>query len=427
MIRKSPSQPESPGLTGPVGSAMHDRLQPRQSIGRVRNGPAEARPRLPRRREADLQRRQERGELRVRAAADYRQLVAEEGLAEAYAATDVVVAADAGFTDQGSLHLSLGPSDPPIRLRDAQLDGVSGLASGGAGELVLPLGGGLGEPQRRSGAQLLAALLQGDALPFDASGEATAQHPRRELHTQLSLSQIGGARLLLQRAVVENGVVAVSSASGTCPSPWGPLLGPHHTALYSCGGAGSIGLTMPGLHQLGPGSPLLVAGAIGWVVGPGSGHQPGVRRQASGHALSPGAAAALSVAVHELDSRWIRPCFFEGHGSALLVAIAAPVLLLDGTIAAQAAAGAEALQAPVLDLAIPRRVKPALGSVSYAELASGACSVGGLSLRCAPAHSPRLAAEIAAELVERLQHNHFPLRLPSAPLGERSTLLPLTD
>ncbi len=427
MIRKSPSEPESPGLTGPVGSAMHDRLQPDHSIGRVRTGSAGARPRLPRRREADLQRRQERGELRVRTAADYRQLVADQGLEEAYAATDVVVAADAGFTDQGSLHLSLGPTDPPIRLREAQLDGVAGLAGGGAGELVLPLGGGLGEPQRRGGAQLLAALLQGEALPFDASGEATAQHPRRELHTALSLSQIGGARLLLQRAVVENGVVALSSASGTCPSPWGPLLGPHHTALYSCGGAGSIGLTMPGLHQLGPGSPLLVAGAIGWVVGAGSGHQPGVRRQPSGHALSPGAAAAVSVAVHALESRWIRPCFFEGHGSALLVAIAAPVLLLDGTIAAQAAAPAETLEAPVLDLAIPRRVKPALGSVSYAELASGALNVDGRSLRCAPAHSPRLAAEISAELVERLQHNHFPLRLPSVSLEERSTLLPLAD
>jgi len=376
---------------------------------------------------AELRARQAGGALRVRSATVWRALVRQTGLAAAYAATDVVVAADAAFTDQGNLQLSLGPTDPPIRLRGVQLDGVTGLAAGGPGELVLPIGGGLGEPQRRSGAQLLERLLQGESLPLDGSGEATPLHPRRELHTRLALDQIGAAQLVLQRAVVENGVVATSSAPGRCPSAWGPLLGPHHTALWSCGGAGSIGLTMPRLNQLGPGSPLLVAGGLGWVIGAGSGHQPGARRQASGHALTPGAVAAAVVDVHQLDRRWIRSCFFEGHGCALLVAVAAPVLLLNGEIALQAAAGPEQLQAPVLDLAIPRRVKPALGSVSYAALASGRVEVAGWRLRTAPSHSPRLAEEISAELVRRLEQDRFPLQANLAGLPQAATLIPLDD
>ncbi|MFO0105180.1 MAG: homocysteine biosynthesis protein, partial [Cyanobium sp.] len=144
----------------------------------------------------ELCQRQERGALRVRTAAAYRTLVQELGLAEAYAVTDVVVAADACFSDQGSLHLSLGPTDPPIRLRELQLGGVSALASGGPGELVLPIGSG--------GAQVLEVLLGGEALPLAASGEATPLHPRRELHTNLDLGRIGLARLLLQRGIVEN-------------------------------------------------------------------------------------------------------------------------------------------------------------------------------------------------------------------------------
>jgi uncharacterized protein (DUF39 family) len=224
---------------------------------------------------------------------------------------------------------------------------------------------------------------------------------------------------------VENGVVACSSAAGLCASPWGPLLGPHHTALYSCGGAGSIGLTMPGLAQLGAGSPVLVAGATGWVLGAGSGHQPGVRRQPSGHATSPGAVAAVAVDLADLERRWLRACTFEGHGSGVLVAIAAPVQLVDASSARRAAATPEQLQAPVLDLAIPRRVKPSLGTVSYAELASGRLTVGAQRLRCAPAHSPRLAAEIGEELVKRLEQNRFPLQLPLQPLPERPNLLPL--
>ena len=361
----------------------------------------------------------------MRAAADFRALVGDQGLERAYALTDVVVAADAGFTDQASLQLSLGPTDPPIRLREVELGGVQGLASGGAGDLVLPVGGGLGEPARHSGAQLLAALLAGEALPFDASGEATAGHPRRDLHTELSLERIGAGRLLLHRAIAENGVVAVSSTAGLWSSPWGPLLGPYGTALWNCGGAGSIGLTMPGLTGLGPGSPVLVAGAIGWVLGAGSGHQPGCRRQPSGHALTPGATAAVSVDLHGLNGRWLRPCFVAGHGCALLVAIAAPVPLVDLEVARRAAAGPEELEAVVLDMAIPRRIKPALGSVTYAQLASGQLVVGQRELRCAPAHSPRMAAEIAAELVGQLEQNRFPIQLPVLPLPARPSLMPL--
>ncbi len=378
---------------------------------------------FPPRSEATLRLKQERGQLLVRAAADFRSLVQQAGLAEAYAATDVVVAADAGFTDQASLLLSLGPTDPPIRLRAGQLAGVQGLAGCGSGELVLPIGGGLGDAP--GGAALLASLLQGRSLPFNASGEATALHPRREMHTELSLEQIGAGRLVLHRAIGENGVVAVSQAEGPCPSPYGTLLGPAANALYTCGGAGSIGLTMPGLSLLGPGSPVLVAGAIGWVIGAGSGHQPGCRRQASGHARTPGASAAVSVDLHGLRADWLRPCFFAGHGSALLVPIAAPVPLINGEVARQAATGPELLEAPVLDLSVPRRVKPSLGTVSYAELLSGTISLQGKAVACAPSHSPRLAAAISEALLEALHNGSFPLRLPLVPLSPRPSLLPL--
>ncbi len=177
---------------------------------------------LPARSELDLRQRQERGQLRVRAAAAYRSLVQQAGLAEAYATTDVVVAADAGFSDQASLHLSLGPTDPPIRLRDAQLAGVAGLASGGPGELVLPIGGGLADPQHRSGAQILAALLQGERLPLDASGEATAQHPRRELHTALQLAQVGGAGCFCSGRLWRTASWRPAAPPASVPAPGGP-------------------------------------------------------------------------------------------------------------------------------------------------------------------------------------------------------------
>ena len=120
---------------------------------------------LPTRTEAQLRQRQEQGQLTVRAAAEFRDLVVKAGLEEAYARTDVVVAADACFTDQASLLLSLGPTDPPIRLRSAQLAGVSASCGHGSTDFMLPMGGGLAEPARHGGAQVLGPCCRGQVFP----------------------------------------------------------------------------------------------------------------------------------------------------------------------------------------------------------------------------------------------------------------------
>lgn len=370
---------------------------------------------FPRRTEAELQRRQAEGRLRVRQTAAFRRLAQSAGLAEAYAQTDVVVAASAEFTSQASLHLSLGPTDPPIRPREAQLGGVPALTGGGGTDLVVPAAGG----------RLLKAWLAGRAVDLTATGEGTTLFPRRELHISLHLDDIGSGQLLLPRAITENGVVAVSSAEGLLHTPYGALLGPWAQALYTCSGADSIGLAMPGLALLGPGSPVLVAGALGWVVGPGGGHQPQPRRLASGHARTPGAVAAVCVDLHGLRGRWLRAGALEGLGDVLLVAIAAPVPLIDGATALGAATSNRALEAPVLDVAIPRRLKPSFGGVSYSALRAGWIEVEGRRLRALPAHSPRLAMEIGAELALQLEEGRFPLRLPVCSLGERPGLRPL--
>ena len=380
---------------------------------------------MPPRTLAALRRRQLQGDLQVRTAAAYRELVAQVGLAQAYAQTDVVAAADALLTDQGAVLLNLGPTDPPIRLRELQLGGVAALVGGASGDLALPLGGGLADPARRSGAQVLSDLLAGRSVAVSGLGEPTPLQPRLELSGSLGLEQLGGARLLLHRAIIENGIVAVSSSEGLLRTAHGTLLGPMQSALYSCGGPLSIGLTMPALSQLGAGSPVLVGGGIGMVVGTGSGHNPAVSRLPSGHARGPGAAAAVVVDLDALAAGALRSCFLEGHGAALLVPIAAPVALLDGAGAAQAAAAAADLEAPVLDLAIPRRIKPRLTSVSYAELQSGSFAVEGRQLRCAPAHSPRLAAAAAEQLAQLLRSGAVPLQEPLRPLSSSPTLRPL--
>jgi uncharacterized protein (DUF39 family) len=371
----------------------------------------------PTRTEFSLQSLQRQGDLQVCSAAAFRDRVTQEGLEQAFRRTHVVVASEAGFTAQASLLLQLGPSDPPIQISRYRLGGTKASGGHGSTDLVLPIQNG--------GAQVLSDLLQGHSLTFSASGQASTQHPRQELESRLSLEDIGAGRLLLHRGISENGVVAVSTREGLTPTPWGPVLGPLISGLYNCSGAGSIGLTMPALHSLGLGSAVCVAGAMALVSGTGSGHNPEVSRQASGHARSPGVSCALEVDIHALQSRWIHACRHAQLGDGLLVSIAAPVPLLNLAIARQACCSNDQLEAPVLDFGIPRRVRPCLDRVRYSQLLKGQLALQEQTLRCAPAHSPRLASELAEELCTQLRDGRFPLRLPLAPLTPRAALRPL--
>ena len=83
------------------------------------------------------------------------------------------------------------------------------------------------------------------------------------------------------------------------------------------------------------------------------------------------------------------------------------------------------VEAPVLDISIPRRIKPSFGGVPYSTLQSGWIQVDGRRVAAAPAHSPRLADGMAHELIARLVDGRFPLRLPLQPLSPRPSLIPL--
>ncbi|MEN9387632.1 MAG: hypothetical protein RLZZ255_608, partial [Cyanobacteriota bacterium] len=71
-----------------------------------------ARGSAPTRSEPELIALQQRGDLKACTAEEFRARVAKLGLEQAFRQTHVVVASEAGFTNQASLVLHLGPSDP---------------------------------------------------------------------------------------------------------------------------------------------------------------------------------------------------------------------------------------------------------------------------------------------------------------------------
>ncbi len=372
-----------------------------------------------------LQQRQAAGDLRVRTSAQFRADVAMVGLQRAFAGTDVLAAGGCSISTQASLAIGLGPCDPPIRIRRAELAGVRLQCHGSNNSLTMPLGGG--DRPDRSGAAAFHGLLKGASVPFVASGQRQPQFPRQELVTQLDLASLGMTRLLLPRAISENGIVAVNSSEMRIWSFHGPLLERLGNAVFTAPGGRSIGLSSPRLHCLGVGSPVFVAGAVGVVVGVGIGHQPHCKRLPSGHALAPGATAAVSADAEHIKPAWLRPCWFGELGAGVMVALAAPVPLLTIKAAAAAGLGDHQLQAPVLDFSIPRRVRPGFGCVSYKDLLGGQITMKGQIISTASATSLRLTDDIMATLAEKLRDGSFPLVAPFQPLPEKPTLTPVNS
>ena len=372
-----------------------------------------------------LQQRQAAGDLRVRTSGQFRADVALLGLEKAFARTEVVAAGGCSISTQASLTIGLGPCDPPIRIQRAELARVRLQCHGSNNSLTMPLSAG--DRPERSGAAAFHALLKGASLPFVASGERQPQFPRQELVTQLDLAGLGLTRLLLPRAISENGIVAVNSGEMRIWSFHGPLLERLGNAVFTAPGGRSIGLSSPRLHCLGVGSPVFVAGAIGVVVGAGIGHQPHCKRLPSGHALAPGATAAVSADAEHIKPAWLRPCWFGELGAGVMVALAAPVPLLTIRGAAAAGLGDHQLQAPVLDFSIPRRVRPGFGCVSYKDLLSGKITMKGQAISTASATSLRLTDDITGTLAEKLRDGSFPLVAPFQPLPQKETLTPVNS
>ena len=372
-----------------------------------------------------LRHRQAAGDLQVRTSAEFRAEVAAVGLQKAFAKTDVLAAGGCSVSTQASLTIGLGPCDPPIRIQRAELAGVRLQCHGSNNSLTMPLGGG--DRPERSGAAVLDALLKGASVSFVASGEKQPQFPRQELVTQVDLAGLGMTRLLLPRAITENGIVAVNSGETRIWSFHGPLLERLGNAVFTTPGGRSIGLSSPRLHCLGVGSPVFVAGAIGVVMGAGIGHQPHCNRLPSGHALAPGATAAVCADAEEMKPAWLRPCWFGEMEAGVMVALAAPVPLLSMEEAAAAGLGDHQLQAPVLDFSIPRRVRPVFGCVSYKDLLSGRIIIKGQAVSTASATSLRLTDQITAALAEKLRDGSFPLVAPFQPLPEKPTLTPINS
>jgi len=162
---------------------------------------------------------------------------------------------------------------------------------------------------------------------------------------------------------------------------------------------------------------------VGYVAWEGTQHFPLQKRLPNGLPIGPAATVALIGDAKQMNARWVRGCHLQNYGTALMIGIGLALPVLNETVAQHLAVQDQDVVAPVLDFAIPRRVRPVFDMVNYQQLKSGKIQINGQSVRTAPLSSFFLAAEIAVELKQQIRQGQFLLTQPVAPLPKDQFLL----
>jgi uncharacterized protein (DUF39 family) len=354
-------------------------------------------------------------------------------IAEATRQVDVITTGTFEPMESSGAIINLGPTDPPIKLRQCWLDGIPAYSGFGAVDLYLGAAQSLdpnseaGEAdslRERGGGHVIADLIAGKAIPLRAVGCVTDCYPRASLETVISKDTINQFYLYNPRNLYQNFIVGVNGGDRPLYTYLGPLQPQLGNAVYACGGALSPLLNDPYLRLVGIGTRIFLGGGIGYVAWEGTQHFPLQKRLANDTPIGPAATLALIGDAKQMDPFWVRGCYFKHYGASLMLGVGVPLPVLDQEVIARCAIRDEDVVAPIIDFSIPRRVRPTFGLVNYAQLKSGSIKIEGKTVRTAPLTSLYLSQRIAEVLKDWIYSGRFTLTEPIAPLPRDRAFLP---
>nr|WP_290227008.1 homocysteine biosynthesis protein [Trichocoleus desertorum] len=361
--------------------------------------------------------------------------VAEVGVAQTAKTVDVVTTGTFEPMESSGAILNLGHTDPPIKIRQCWLDGV--LAYSGFGAVDLYLGAtqvvdypGMAEAadgeenRERGGGHVIEDLIAGKPVQLRALGQVTDCYPRAAFETTITRETINQFYLFNPRNLYQNFIVGVNGGDRPLFTYLGPLQPRLGNAVYSNPGAISPLLNDPDLELIGIGSRIFLGGGTGYIAWEGTQHFPLQKRLPNRAPIGPAATLALIGDAKEMDSRWVRGCYFKNYGPSLMIGVGIPLPVLHEEVIARCAVQDKDLVAPIVDFSIPRRVRPTFGLISYAQLKSGRITIDGKPVRVASLASIFLSRQVATELKQWIEAGKFLLSESVAPIPQDRAFMP---
>lgn len=352
--------------------------------------------------------------------------VQERGVTAVAQQVDVITTGTFEPMESSGAVLNIGHTDPPIKIRQCWLDGVLAYSGFGAVDLYLgatqvadysaSIGDGLDaeELRDRGGGHVIEDLVAGKSVHLRAIGQVTDCYSRASFETTITKDSINQFYLFNPRNLYQNFIVGVNGGDRPLFTYLGPLQPHLGNAVYSNPGAISPLLNDPDLAVIGIGTRIFLGGGIGYVAWEGTQHFPLQKRLPNRTPIGPAATLALVGDAKQMDSRWVRGCYFKSYGPSLMLGVGVPLPVLNEAVVAHCAVQDQDLVAPVVDFSIPRRVRPTFGLVSYAQLKSGRITIDGRTVRTAPLASIALSRQVAEELKQWILSGEFLLTEPVA-------------
>lgn len=383
---------------------------------------------------AEINEKIRQGRVKVLTIEELKARVMEVGVAQAAAEVDVITTGTFEPMESSGAIINLGHTDPPLKIRQCWLDGVAAYAGFGAVDLYLGAAQpvettGMGDMddadlRDRGGGHVIEDLIAGKSVQLRAIGQVTDCYPRASFETTISRETINQFYLFNPRNLYQNFIVGVNGGDRLLHTYLGPLQPQLGNAVFSNPGALSPLLNDPKLQTIGIGTRIFLGGGIGYVTWEGTQHFPLQKRLANDTPIGPAATLALIGDAKQMDRRWVRGCYFKHYGPSLMLGVGVPIPVLNEQVVTYCAVRDEDLVAPVVDFAIPRRVRPTFGLVSYGQLKSGRIKIEGKTVRVAPLASLYLSRQVAMELKQWIESGQFTLTEPVAPIADDRTFLP---
>jgi len=353
---------------------------------------------------------------------------------EAFQQVDVICTGTFETMESSGAMINLGHTDPPIKIRQCWLDGVPSYAGFGAVDLYIGATAS-GENletkklpdqlnENWGGGHVIENLIAGKSVSLKALGQVTDCYPRPTLEAMINKETINQFYLYNPRNLYQNFIVGVNGGERTLYTYLGPLRPRLGNAVYSNSGALSPLLNDPYLNLVGIGSRIFLGGGIGYIAWEGTQHFPLQKRLKNGTPIGPASTLALIGDAKQMDPYWVRGCHFKNYGSSLMLGVGIALPVLQEEVILHCGVTDEEIVAPVVDFAVPRRVRPTFGLVTYSQLKSGRITIEGKTVRTAPLSSIPLSRKVAQTLKQWIEAGDFTLTQPVAPISSDRAFLP---
>ena len=371
----------------------------------------------------EINKRIKEGKVVVVTADEMTDIVKQKGPKKAAREIDVVTTGTFAPMCSSGAFINFGHTKPTIKASKVWLNNVPAYAGLAAVDIYL----GATEPAeddplnrvypgqfKYGGGHVIHDLVKGKKVTLKATAYGTDCYPNRGIEKKVTLSDLPYAVLLNPRNAYQNYNCAVNLTSKTIYTYMGVLKPKAGNVNYSTAGLLSPLFNDPYYLTLGLGTRIFLGGAQGYIIGPGTQHNPGVKRGKNGVPLSLAGNLMVMGDLKEMEPRWVAGVSMLGYGCSLAVGLGVPIPILNEEMARYTGVSDDELFAQIIDYGndYPKGEAKSLGQVSYAELKSGTIRFNGKDVPSVPVSSHLRALEIANILKGWIEKGDFYLTEP---------------